>query len=69
MEKCQSVFGHKFKPRYDIEPPADTLSISTSAGAALRTLELLSRRTYVADVCERCGAVVLRRTGLGEKEG
>ena len=59
--KCSSVFGHNFEPRYDEEP-----GLSVEMGPKWRREDVLAifdatrKRTYVHDVCTRCGATVNR---------
>jgi len=49
---------HKFQPRYDTEPPERPLpSVSTWGTNLVEYIDALSRKTYVHDVCTRCGEV------------
>lgn len=50
-----SIFGHRFRGRYD-----ETRTLPQLLGAVtVDGLDLYeTHRTYVADVCERCGALV-----------
>lgn len=58
------IFGHKFQPRYDYEPAT---SVKTGEGpmsewAFERLLEATMRRTYIYDVCVRCGEKITKNT-------
>lgn len=48
---------HKFKPRYDREPPKeiDTLEGSGSVRGFLEIIDSLTKETYIYDICVRCG--------------
>jgi hypothetical protein len=52
---------HDFQPRYDRVPPADIPQIKGSGSVALEALELLCKRTYVRDICTRCGKAIERK--------
>lgn len=63
--KCTSWLGHKFEARYSTEPPAEDVLAGLEGNAALVVNELLktmSKRTYEADICVRCGFVVEHKT-------
>lgn len=54
---------HRFKPRYDIEPPSD-FNMNAFSGTAEQFKELLApltKRTYVCDVCKYCGKKIVRK--------
>lgn len=54
------LFGAcKFSPRYDIGAPADT-GYSGAAAGVICVIEASKPKTYVRDVCERCGKAVER---------
>ena len=54
-----SFFGsHKFEPRYDLGP-ADFTPFETFKGSA-HTMEKLRTKTYVRDVCTKCGKTIER---------
>lgn len=50
-----SFFGHKYRPRYNSKLPDRV----TSLGAAInhQEIEALKDKTYLFDMCERCGDV------------
>ncbi|MEK6884247.1 MAG: hypothetical protein AABY22_31745 [Nanoarchaeota archaeon] len=50
--------NHRFEPRYDMDFPDDIQCSVSSMDEA--QLDALKDRTYVHDVCERCGNVVRR---------
>ena len=53
----------EFRPRYDREPPSAEVikAIQGDLAAPLTCdLETVVRRTYVCDVCIRCGKIVVR---------
>lgn len=55
--------GCKFNPRYDVGTPADNAAWGTMEGAAggiALLMEAAKPKTYVRDVCERCGKTVER---------
>lgn len=53
----------KFQPRYDIEPmvPAGLSGSKFTGSAATEIIELMVKRTYVRDVCIRCGLTIERQ--------
>ncbi|VBB10645.1 hypothetical protein [Burkholderia stabilis] len=61
-----NIFGaHRFEPRYDERPsePVSTLfdgMVRVSARTAGNMIDGNAIRTYVCDVCVRCGAMVKR---------
>jgi hypothetical protein len=54
LPKCTSWLGHKFRPRYS------TAVIINPDGypSVLALIEKRENRTYVHDICVRCGHVV-----------
>lgn len=47
---------HKFKPRYHTEPPERPLPKADLWGGGIdKFLDALTKKTYVHDVCIRCG--------------
>ena len=52
--------SHKFEPRYDLGP-ADFTPFETFKGSA-HTMEKLRTKTYVRDVCTKCGKTIERET-------
>lgn len=60
MIKCTSVMGHKYRPRYDTEPAHSFRVESISRGAMLDLMDRNQKKTYVHDICERCGHVIQR---------
>lgn len=63
---CESApwltFGHKFEARYDLDPPPGMkLNGAASEEGAVRILEAATKRTYVRDVCVRCGMTIERK--------
>lgn len=58
-KKCISPFGHKFEARYDEEPPKMDFSGGRSADWE-RLIRAMTKRTYVRDVCVRCGMTIER---------
>jgi hypothetical protein len=65
MSRCSNHWRghHRFEPRYESEP-ADKLEIGgfQISGEANRQLarEMFTKRTYVRDICVRCGETVER---------
>jgi len=62
VRRCGSIRGHKFEPRYDCEPVSSfEIGESSMSGWAFeKILEAMMRRTYVYDICVRCGTKVKR---------
>lgn len=62
MSRCEnSWFGrHKFEARYDLGPADLSRFESISGRGAGSFMEKLRQKTYVHDVCVRCGALVER---------
>lgn len=70
--RCVSWRGHKFSPRFDTMPPTKvdfgnetdfwtpSFSPERVMSAKAEVVRALTRKTYVRDVCERCGATVER---------
>jgi hypothetical protein len=53
-------FGCNFEPRYDLSP-ADCSQFGRIRGS-VDALEPLRAKTYVRDVCTRCGRTIERKT-------
>lgn len=62
-EGCKSWRGHKFEARYDTEP---VIYESERYGDSAFS-DTASKKTYVHDICVRCGQVVQRPTNTPEK--
>lgn len=69
MNKCTSWFGHKFQPRYDtkteIVPYIEFVGDSQIWGFPIDLQEMAEKlknttRTYVYDICVKCGEKVER---------
>lgn len=50
-----ALMGHAFVPRYSLGMPTITSITGGSAGDTVRVVDASKPRTYVADVCTRCG--------------
>lgn len=61
MEKCTSWFGHKFVARYDIGEPDLSMFTSLKTRDMSGFVESMKPKTYVHDVCVRCGQIVERK--------
>ena len=59
--------NHRFEPRYDSEPAAD-LKVGAPISTITKLAEMTQKRTYVCDVCTRCG-VTVRRSFLADVFG
>lgn len=59
MSQCPNHWRgqHRFEPRYDTKMPAGMESIKATSSAYL---EAVKDKTYVRDVCVRCGETVER---------
>jgi len=57
--------GHKFEPRYDVEP--GRLRLHEGGDISHAALEMLieaaTKRTYVCDICVYCGQIVQKPKG------
>jgi hypothetical protein len=63
-DRCQnSWFGsHQFEPRYDKEP-SNAMSLGSIKARDVEMLDaMVTKRTYVRDICVRCGNTVERAT-------
>jgi hypothetical protein len=58
--KCTSWLGHKFEARFDIKPYPGANFLRASADATVKVINAQATRTYVRDVCVRCGATIER---------
>lgn len=59
--KCTSWLGHKFKARYSVAPGrrlSEQELFWTPYTHRLAAIEATVKRTYVGDVCTRCGCIV-----------
>lgn len=66
MQRCSSIWGHKFMPRYDKKPTNEVLGPLMAVVAKINLSEYLAHemavsQTYVQDVCVKCGATVERK--------
>lgn len=61
MEKCTSWLGHKFVARYDLGAPDLSWFRSFSGYGVNEMIEKMKPKTYVHDVCVRCGQIVERK--------
>jgi hypothetical protein len=52
--------GCKFSPRYDVVNDADPITAFFSNGQA-QLQHRPGRKTYICDVCERCGKTLFKR--------
>ncbi len=54
---------HKFRPRYDVVPNIEILEGMSCRGWSPQDLqELISKKTYIQDVCIKCGKIIERKT-------
>lgn len=60
--------GCNFEPRYDLSP-ADISRFESIKGNAAPLLEALRSKTYVHDICVRCGRVVERNAATASGAG
>jgi hypothetical protein len=64
--KCTSWLGHKFEARFDIGAKVGgPVEYEGSALFVLELEKLKQSRTYVHDICVRCGHVVQRPSDKG----
>ena len=57
---CAMSGVHAFEARYDVRPDDRGIQVSGMGRALQRTLDAMQARTYVCDVCVRCGKRVER---------
>ncbi|WP_159585940.1 hypothetical protein [Chelativorans xinjiangense] len=55
------IGGCRFEARYDLGPP-DLSRFKSFERATLEFFEIMKPKTYVHDVCVRCGKIVKRET-------
>lgn len=55
--------AHQFEARYDVEPPTNIDSVQGGTAAIAEFMRGMSKRTYVCDVCVRCGMKLYREDG------
>lgn len=60
MKKCTSILGHKFEGRYNSEPSHNFEGYEGPVFALVRLVEASTKKTYVLDVCTRCGQTIER---------
>lgn len=61
MEKCISWLGHKFVARYDLGARDLSRFIKFNTYDMNGFIEAMKPKTYVHDVCVRCGQIVERK--------
>ncbi len=58
---CLREGGHDYQPRYDEAPPTRMPDLFfVSDGSKAKIIESLKTKTYVCDICARCGHVIAR---------
>jgi hypothetical protein len=63
-ERCpNSWFGsHRFEPRYDKEP-SNAMGVGSIKARDMEMLDaMVTKKTYVRDICVRCGKTIERVT-------
>lgn len=60
LNKKKFFGGCKFEPRYDLGPADISRFESISGTGAVTMFEKLRAKTYVHDICVRCGKIVRR---------
>ena len=68
MSRCNGLFGvHRFQARYDLSAAAVyPKEVSTIVGvdpSVIAICEQSRQRTYVHDICVKCGEIVKREKG------
>lgn len=67
-----SVFGHKYRPRFDcaeqpnMQVPTDPIVVLASRSQDVRDFYILKTQTYIGDICNRCGAIAARMERQGQ---
>lgn len=57
---CTSMFGHKFVARYSVKETEP--SVGVVFWSSTLQVKPIEQRTYMGDVCTRCGVVVNQPT-------
>lgn len=64
VSQCSSFFGHRFQPRYDQSaaqmPAGREFQLKNSTETLSEILECFRSKTYVYDICVKCGCTVKR---------
>lgn len=59
MKRCSSIFGHKFRARFNSEPaPHGAFKTGSLHVWSEDLVKMTTKTTYVHDICERCGQIV-----------
>lgn len=53
--------GHRFEARYDTEPQLTDLKGSMSGYMAETLIRASAKKTYIWDICVRCGKTIKRK--------
>lgn len=61
MKECTNWKGHNFEARYDVGEPNFSSFKSLRVDDYPTLIEAMKPKTYVHDVCTRCGATVERK--------
>lgn len=64
---CIKDKAHKFEPRYDYGQPLGIEAQNIGSQVLLDFAEATKSKTYVYDICTRCGMIVGRKANGGEK--
>lgn len=60
MNKCTSIFGHKFQARYNEEFQESSLNELMKRATQISSpfLREMRSKIYIQDICARCGEIV-----------
>jgi hypothetical protein len=61
-----TIHGHRFKPRYDRKPANREIQFKGFLSDE-KMEKLFVEKTYVCDVCERCGLIINRDKGANDE--
>ncbi len=58
------IYGHKYEARYDSQPASGDFELDEATLEAFKAIAAYNTvKTYVQDICVRCGDVVKRDQG------
>ena len=60
------TFGHRYQPRFDYGLPTVTKAWGGAVSTVPEIIESSKPRTYVHDICVRCGDVIQRPSPINK---
>ena len=65
--KCSTILGHKYEPRYSYGSPSKIEVENVRENGLVRLLEASKPRTYIYDICIRCGHTISKEGSCNER--